>query len=247
VRDFDDEYFLMLPDHFIYSHFPENQDWQLLDKPISKNMFADLPQVYRGFFSYGLSVNSNAKSMIESSGDVSVTVSAPSTVVLTALLMQGNRPLSTTLTLVQRTNNQYQINAICPDVGNYILRIYAKKSDDPGDFNSVLDYKIESNQASLPHASFPKTYGVFTTDNVYLNTPLSGYLAAGIVQHFDITVPNAGDVEIIMGDKWYPLTKQGESFVGEVNLVSGTLQVCAKLPNSIGQQYSVLIEYTVGS
>jgi hypothetical protein len=80
-----------------------------------------------------------------------------------------------------------------------------------------------------------------------LNTPLSGYLAAGIVQHFDITVPNAGDVEIIMGDKWYPLTKQGESFVGEVNLVSGTLQVCAKLPNSIGQQYSVLIEYTVGS
>ena len=52
VFDFDDEYFLMPPEQFIYTHFPEDAKWQLLSTPISNNEFADLPDVQRRFFSY---------------------------------------------------------------------------------------------------------------------------------------------------------------------------------------------------
>ncbi|MCL0066040.1 hypothetical protein M1N79_04100, partial [Dehalococcoidia bacterium] len=45
VREFKEFYFLTPPDQFIYSHFPINPDWQLLEVPIAKEEFAKLPLV----------------------------------------------------------------------------------------------------------------------------------------------------------------------------------------------------------
>jgi hypothetical protein len=243
VFDFDDEYFLMLPEQFIYTHFPEDAKWQLLNSPLSNAAFADLPDVQRRFFSYGLGLDSSLKSVMTSNGDVSFSISAPANILVRAMLLQGNQQMSDTLTFTQRTGNQYQVNAICPNAGDYTLRIYVKQKDDTPTYHSCLDFKITASGGSATRTAFPKAYGTFFDDNAFVNTPLNGNLKSGTVQHFSFNIPNTTDVQIVIGSKWTPLTRQGENFAGNVTLISGNLQVCAQFPGN--PQYSVLLVYTV--
>jgi hypothetical protein len=76
-----------------------------------------------------------------------------------------------------------------------------------------------------------------------VNTPLNGNLKSGTVQHFSFNIPNTTDVQIVIGNKWTPLTRQGNNFQGDVTLTAGTAQVCAKFPDNT--QYSVLLVYTI--
>ncbi len=243
VFDFDDEYFLMPPEQFIYTHFPEDAKWQLLSTPISNNEFADLPDVQRRFFSYDLVLDSNLKSVIQSNGIVSFSISAPANILIRAMLVQGTQELSDTLAFTQRTGNQYQINAICPNAGDYTLRIYAKQQDNTETYNNCLDFKVTASAGSTTLTAFPKAYAAFFDDNAFVNTPLNGNLKSGTVQHFSFNIPNTTDVQIVIGNKWTPLTRQGENFTGDVTLTPGTVQVCAKFPDNT--QYSVLLVYTI--
>jgi transglutaminase/protease-like cytokinesis protein 3 len=243
VFDFDDEYFLMPPEQFIYTHFPEDAKWQLLSTPISNTEFADLPYVQKKFFSYGLGLDSSLKSIIQSNGDVSFSISAPSNILVRAMLVQGTQELSDTLTFTQRTGNQYQVNAICPNAGDYTLRIYAKQQDNTETYNNCLDFKVTASAGSANLAAFPKAYASFFDNNAFVNTPLNGNLKSGTVQHFNFNIPNTTDVQIVIGNKWTPLTRQGDNFQGDVTLTAGTAQVCAKFPDNT--QYGVLLVYTI--
>ncbi|XP_012727574.2 kyphoscoliosis peptidase [Fundulus heteroclitus] len=54
VKRFDDFYFLTDPEEFIDSHFPDEQKWQLLDKPISIEEFEKRVFKTSAFFTMGL-------------------------------------------------------------------------------------------------------------------------------------------------------------------------------------------------
>ncbi|KAL3319976.1 hypothetical protein Ciccas_001334 [Cichlidogyrus casuarinus] len=50
VYEYDDFYFIMEPQHAIYSHFPEDNQWQLLVHPLTLNQFENLPLTKSQFF-----------------------------------------------------------------------------------------------------------------------------------------------------------------------------------------------------
>ncbi|XP_043998733.1 kyphoscoliosis peptidase [Gambusia affinis] len=56
VKRFDDFYFLTDPEEFIDSHFPDEEKWQLLDKPISIEEFEQRVFKTSAFFTMGLSL-----------------------------------------------------------------------------------------------------------------------------------------------------------------------------------------------
>jgi len=56
VKEFDETYFLTPPEHFIFNHFPEEQKWQLLDKPISLEEFENQIYLRPSFFAIGFPV-----------------------------------------------------------------------------------------------------------------------------------------------------------------------------------------------
>ena len=62
--NFSDTYFLISPEQLILSHFPDDEQWQLLDKPISKIAFFDFPIYYSAYHKSGLKLQKN------SSGDI---------------------------------------------------------------------------------------------------------------------------------------------------------------------------------
>ena len=51
-QEFKDRYFLANPKQLIFSHFPEDEKWQLLDSIFSKKQFANAAQIAYGFHVY---------------------------------------------------------------------------------------------------------------------------------------------------------------------------------------------------
>ncbi len=53
VKEFNPFYFCTPPKYFIYQHFPNEEKWQLLDKPISEKEYIDMINYKYNFFTYG--------------------------------------------------------------------------------------------------------------------------------------------------------------------------------------------------
>ncbi|CAI4221763.1 unnamed protein product [Auanema sp. JU1783] len=53
--EYDDHYFMTDPEEFIYEFFPQENQWQLLPRPITLDEFERIPFVRSLFFKYGLS------------------------------------------------------------------------------------------------------------------------------------------------------------------------------------------------
>jgi transglutaminase-like putative cysteine protease len=53
VQEFDDFWFDTNPYAFIFSHLPQDHQWQLIDKPLSKADFERLPYISSSFFAMG--------------------------------------------------------------------------------------------------------------------------------------------------------------------------------------------------
>ncbi len=142
VRWFDDHYFMTAPSQFIFDHLPDDERWQLLDRPISKEEYERLVYVESDFFSLGLELGERNGS-IDAGGEVNVSVYAPEDVVMMARLESDSGALEGR-TFCQSDGERYDIWARFPEAGRYTLKAFAKRKDDPGNYNSVLQYVINA-------------------------------------------------------------------------------------------------------
>lgn len=62
--DLDEYYFMPNPSQLIFTHFPEDDCWQLLDNPITLAQFENLVAVKSAFFKYGLEIVSHIDAVI---------------------------------------------------------------------------------------------------------------------------------------------------------------------------------------
>ncbi len=90
---------------------------------------------------------------------------------------------------------------------------------------------------------FPSTYAPFKENGGYLYTPMARHLAAGTTQHFKLAVPNAKNLVVVIGDKKFPLQKQGDVFEGDVKIEQGQITVYADTGD---RRYSSLLQYVGG-
>jgi len=66
------------PHQLIFSHFPDDSNWQLLDQPISLSAFEDLVPVKSSFFKYGLRVMDCREAVIRADDEFSIRIGFPS-------------------------------------------------------------------------------------------------------------------------------------------------------------------------
>ena len=59
IYEFDEFYFLTNPEEFIYSHFPDQEVWQLLARPMTYDEFRKVILLKPKFFQFGLKVKSH--------------------------------------------------------------------------------------------------------------------------------------------------------------------------------------------
>lgn len=242
VRDFDDFYFMVPPEQLIFSHFPEEARWQLLGDYVSRSEFESLPRVQPPFFENNLGIVSHPAGTIRTQGEVSVTLSAPEDVLVSARVDQGDAKLADEYTFTQRDHADYVVRAVFPSLGEYELVIYAKTKEDEGSYSSAVAYTVSVSQGLPDHTGYPMTYGKFGASGSYLYEPLSGQLERGDTVKFSLRVPGAEKVAVIMGEQWNHLELRDEIFQGEVTIAAPEITVGANFPGST--MYSSLLRFT---
>lgn len=76
--DYDETYFLSSPEEFIYSHLPEDDKWQLLARPVSREEFIKMARLTSDFFRYGFQLESHRQCVLSAaSGSISIKLRVP--------------------------------------------------------------------------------------------------------------------------------------------------------------------------
>ncbi|MBN1234540.1 MAG: hypothetical protein JW999_00645, partial [Methanotrichaceae archaeon] len=246
VSKFDDHFFMTPPSQFIYDHFPEEGQWQLLKEPVEKREFENLVYLESDFFNLGLKPGQR-NGTISADEQINVSIYAPEDVLMMAGLEYAERGASAKAeldgyTFCQRDGERYDIYAQFPAAGSYILKAYAKKSEDPGNYDSVLEYRIDATSGDEKSPGFPMTYGKFSEAGAYLFSPMQGKLKAGSSYLFRIRVSGAQEVAVVSGDKWTNLASRGDLFEGNATAGKEDVGVFAKFQ---GEGWDGLVRYDV--
>ena len=243
LAEFNPFYFATKPQQFIYSHFPEDSKWQLLNTTYSRSQFDKLPEVTANLFKNDIKLISNRSQQISVDNLLTITLQAPKNIIAIAKLNSEGKNLQGNYTLVQRQGQNIIVNATFPEKGNYKLDIFAKPQNQNGNklFPLIVTYDVS---ASSSNHQMPKTFANFHENNAYLESPLKANLIDGTKAYFKIKVDNATDVQIVdqSTDQWQKLERYGSNiFAGNINVGSGNLIVLAKFHNT--SRYWALLEY----
>lgn len=253
VRRFTDHYFLTRPEKFVYDHFPDGPDWQLLHAPISKDEYVKRVHVKSLFFERGLWLVSHRAAGIQTGSSLQVTIGAPPDTVLTAALLaaaplagaprKDSRQLAKQYAFTQREHDGFVVRAVFPSPGSYLLRVFARRRAAIGEeYETALDYAVRALSGAGAEAGFPEVYDSFLTRECRLERPLTRKIPAGEKVEFALSVPRAEEVVVLRSeDAWSVLDKQGELFSGAVLVQPGRLRVFAKFAGMT--KYEGLLEY----
>lgn len=239
-KNLDEHFFFTAPEEFIYHHFPEESKWQLLSRPVTETEFLKMPQLRSGFFTNGLKMGDHTQAAIAAQDSVSMTISAPPDVLLTAKLTRSGRSTQS-LAIAQREDDDYRIYAVLPEPGDYILQIYAKKADGTNEYTIAADYLVKATEGAGKGVGFPELFSAFSERNGRIYYPMAGRLKPGALYPFQIKAPGASEVAVVDGSEWVFLTKNDDLFEGRVTAGTGAMKVAAKYPGQ--NEYSVLLEY----
>lgn len=78
--ELDEYYFMPAPSQLIYTHFPDDPNWQLLERILTLEEFEDLVPVKPAFFKHGLQLLSHTDAVIQhhpSANDIIVRIQTP--------------------------------------------------------------------------------------------------------------------------------------------------------------------------
>ena len=243
VRRFDEHYFLAPPELLIYDHLPKDQKWQLLPRPLSRQEFLRQVEVHPAFFDYQIRLLSHTQGRIEAGSRVTIAIGAPPEVNLMASLHRNNIELAEGHTFAQRTEAGYQIEAVFPKAGNYVLKVHARRQDsEEQGYDCALEYRVHATASD--GSSFPKMYLSFQEGNCVLGEPMSGVLPPNKPVRFKLTAPEAEDVLVFCDGSAERLARQNDgSFLGSPTLPPGEAIVFAKYPGQT--KHLALLRYRV--
>lgn len=234
-------YFLTPPEDFIFSHFPKDPKWQLLNEPISRDDFVGMLNVRPAFFHFNVASVSHTGAIISMDEEAAVRLFIPEDVALTADLYAGGEKLDKRHTFVRNLGRDHEILVRTPSAGEFVLSISGKPWGDEGEYSSICTYKLRASSGNPSHI-FPRISG---SKQANLMSPLEGILPADTPIEFRLEVPGAEDVAVINEGLWNHLEMGTDSdlYSGTVMLLAGECKISVKTAES--SSYKRYFTYTV--
>lgn len=164
IYEVDEFYFLTDPEEHIYQHFPDNPEWQLLEIPVSKNDFQNLPVVKSPFFNNSLTFTGVFSGLLSTDqfGNVQVRIRASRKITIEAKLERLKHPssrlsaydieLENRTFIIAKHNNEYVVQARPPSMGKFVLEIFVESEWIDGDLDAACSFLVKSNRV-LPHSN----------------------------------------------------------------------------------------------
>ena len=161
------ESFFWDPEQFIFTHYPDEEYWQLLARPVSREEFAELAVLSRGFFSLRMKLISPAKSAIYvNKEETTVTVGYPENTLrqfMCKLWLCENNELSENTTygaslrhfvFLEPRLDKHRLNAHVkvPQKGNFMLALYGCSESQP--WQKICSYRLV-NKKEINSSPYP--------------------------------------------------------------------------------------------
>ncbi len=150
VKEFKPFYFCTPPKYFIYQHLPENEKWQLLDKPISQKEYIDMIKLNHKFFTYGFTdviPNKSVAKIYNNQYNLKVYFEKEKNLRLSITLKFENKNDETSKNnyVIEKKDNYFDIKFNLPKKGLYNVTLFG--SDTQNDFiihySDIGEFNIE--------------------------------------------------------------------------------------------------------
>jgi hypothetical protein len=143
VRKYSTDALFVPPSASLYTRFPKQEEYQLVQMPITGQQFLNLPDIEGAFFSYGFDIPQPRLSWNNTSqGSFSVVLHSPIPgIVLDAALFGTDGKEILQSTMIQReSETTKRLLFTIPSVGSHTIEVYAKFTDE-----RRFDYLIDSS------------------------------------------------------------------------------------------------------
>jgi len=157
----DEFYFLTDPEEHIYQHFPDDERWQLLRRPLTMEDFVRLPLAKSPFFNHRLEFASALESAIRAvDGHVDIRLVTRTLLGFAAKLRPVKNETKASLNdrcLVRSIGNMVVVSAALPKPGRYYLDVYVGEDWSSSSMDSACSFRIHcrSVASSVAGVSYP--------------------------------------------------------------------------------------------
>lgn len=151
----DEYYFMPEPRELIYTHFPDDPNWQLLPHPITKAEFEDLALLKSNFFKHSLQVLTHPHAIVESDQEITMKFACPEekakdlAFTFTLHFDSGKEDWGglklTRFALLEMVGNVCSLTIRLPAKGVYRLTLFLKDTADnstSGVYGAIGEYKL---------------------------------------------------------------------------------------------------------
>lgn len=158
----DEYFFLPDPHQLIYTHYPEDPKWQLLERQVTLDEFESMPHMKPQFFKYGLEFVSHRTAVVYGRGEVNIRLRYPAHRIVVAFnftVQYENGDEEYKGTKLNKYGMQESVGGIAsfrlrlPEKGSYIIYIYAKEDTQENKDNvyaQVCEFKIVQEEVTSP-------------------------------------------------------------------------------------------------
>ena len=177
-RELHSYYFLPRPEEMIYHHLPQDEQWQLLRKPIRMEQYLQMPQIRYTFFELNLEIikpkNQYSIQLEQDKPYALVVLKVPNDVYLTAALkLNGENIEGGHRIIPNRVKQQISCYFAPSSLGKHKISIYGKRENaSTGTFKSVLNLELDIRIPIDTPISYPKTWDIFTDYELKILSPL---------------------------------------------------------------------------
>ena len=205
--------FLMDPEYAIYSHYPSDEQWQLLEKPISKKEFEKLVAPSGRIHKMGVEILSHKESMydIDDADHVEMMFYSPSLKILRGDLKdfsgrdyEGRRWTQ----ILPCGVNQVKLKAQFPAPGKYKLKLYVRDELIHTKWHSGIEYIIQAkrgvkqNRGGFPQLGSEFYEAGFSLDHPSENIVSDDGKAYISLQNFNIQISHiVGRLDLVGDEK----------------------------------------------
>ncbi|KAI5626810.1 kyphoscoliosis peptidase isoform X1, partial [Silurus asotus] len=148
IKRYNEFFFLTNPEDFISSHWPDEEEWQLLNSPIKLEEFEKSVLKTSEFYKLGITlIHPKQFLLVTENGEASISMRFPQPVDFTYEISQHHssekKELSTSIGLLNVTQNSLKLHLMPPSTGTFDITLFARPGHSSGKYTWVCSFQLE--------------------------------------------------------------------------------------------------------
>lgn len=217
-------FFLTPPPQFVFTHLPDDPDWQILKEPIDIVAYNELPKVLPFFWDNNLKPLTHYSLVSYVRDSEIVKLQVPEDIEILPVLRFEEKPVKLQ-PKVSRSGTTLTIDLVFNHTGQFVLDIVGRKKGSK-DWTYVMQYSFVSGVDKEPVI----THDLGTHQRVDVYFPKVKHIRGNTDILFWYQIYDAVDMKVINGGKTYHIASiGGDDFKQQLWIVPGDVEVWVKV------------------